>query len=532
MKKHLLVFLIFFITAVVITWPLIFHLTSAITDPVDGLLATWIMNWNIHIILSGPIAWFNFSNANIFFPYHNTLAFSDYHLPGSILALPFVIIFGEPVLAFNINLLLGLALTGLSFYLFVLRLTKSYPAAFLAGFVGTFSLLHLNYLSRLQYLHFWPVIFATHFLLQKKYWPFIFFFVASVTVTPLYLYFLLLITMIFTLFQRTDRIRVVKSILISLAVSSFFLIPSWQASREFNLTRSVTEVVSHSLKWTDLVSASSISKLSLIFPATQNSAPGFLGISLVTVIGIFLVKRYWYKIKEESETAVTIRSLLIVGLVSIVLSFGPFFHIHKDTIRVGPIPAIPMPYLIFYYLLPGFAGIQMASAWLILGGFALFLAAVIYLSKHISVAWVIVFCLLSFWEIKTPITLYSVPSRHEFPVEQEWLAKNSVNEPMIQFPINSRLDQPGVRLEALKMYYSTIHWRPMFNGYSSFPPAEWESRVKNLQNEFPSKDSFALLRKLKIKLVVTPRSWEGKMSEFKEIKVIKAFSETIIYQLN
>lgn len=532
MKKLFLVFLAFFAAAAVITWPLIFHLTSAIIDPVDGLLVTWVMNWNIHAFLSGPIGWFNIFNANTFFPYHRTLVFSDYHLPGSIFALPFVILFGEPILAFNLNLLLGFALTGLSLYVFVSRLTKSDSAGFLAGFVGAFSLLHLNSLPHLQYLNFWPIILSLHFLAQKKYWPYIFFFVTSVVTASLYFYFLLLTTVIFAFFKKTDRIRIVKSFLLAFIFSSPFLITSWQVAREFNLTSSTTEIARFSLKWFDLFSVSSISKFSLILPRLQNSTPSFLGLSMVILVSLFFVKRFWYKIKDEIETRAIVKSLLVIGLTSVVLALGPAFHVYGDTTRVGPLSMIPMPYLIFYYLLPGFAINQIASLWLILGGFALFLAAVIYLSKHISVAWVIVFCLLTFWEIKTPITLYSLPSRHEFPAEQKWLADNSGNEPIIQFPINARSDQPGVRLEALKMYYSTIHWRPMFNGYSSFSPAEWESRVKYLQNDFPSKESFTLLKKLKIKLIVTPRSWESKMSEFGEVKMVKTFPETIIYQLN
>lgn len=532
MKKHLLIFLIYLVTSIIITWPLVFHLTVAIIDPVDGLLLTWIMNWNIHVISQGPTSWFNFSNTNIFFPYSHTLAFSDYHLPGSILALPFVLLFREPLLAYNLNFLLGFVLTGISFYYLILHLTKNPHASFLAGFVAAFSLVHLNYAAHLQFLNFWPVIFAILFLLKKRYWLYIFFFVCSISLTPLYLYFLLLVTGIIFIFEKIDRLRIFKSLFIALAISSLFLLPFWLVSRQFHYTRPITDAINFSLKWQDLFTVSSASKLSLVFPTLPNTTPGFLGIGITIIIFIFLYQKFLSKSHFISGNEQAIKAFSVIGLVSLILSFGPAFHIFRDTVHVGPIPAIPMPYLIFYYLVPGFAGFRTASRWLILAGFSFLIAAVLYLSKRISLAWVIVICLIVLWEIKTPMTLYAVPSRKDFPPEAVWLSKNYVGEPMIQFPINAWFDQPGVRNETLKMYYSTIHWHPMFNGYSGFSPTEWENQVKYLQNEFPSNDSVSLLKKLKIKLILTPRSWEDKMSEFKEVNVVKQFPESIIFRLN
>lgn len=514
MKKHLLVFVALLTTSIIVTWPLIFHLNSAIVDPIEGLLSAWIMNWNIHTILSGPFSWFNFTNANIFSPYHNTLAFSDYHLPGSILALPFVVLFREPLLAFNLNLLFGFVLTGFSLHLLVQHLTKNSFASFLAAFVGTFSIQHLNFTENLQLLNLWPVFLAMFFLTKKNYWWFIASFIAGITTASLYFYFLLLFVCVYLFFEKTDRIRVFKSLCLSFVFSSFFFIPFWVVLREFHSRRSIAEIIQLSLRWPDLLTTS------------------FLGLGMAILISFFLIKKFVIKEKSQSGNEKFVWVFTIVGLLSLALSFGPFFHVFPDTISVGKLPAIPMPYLIPYFLIPGFTAFETPSHWLILSGASLLIAAIVYFSKRITLAWVVVFCLITFWEIKTPMTFYAVPRRHEFPVEQEWLANNFIGEPIIQFPINTRLDQPGVRLETLRMYYSTIHWHPMFNGYSTFSLVEWEKRVKFLQNSFPSKDSLLLLKRLKIKLVLTPRSWAGRMSEFPEVKLLKEFPGTVIYQIN
>jgi hypothetical protein len=323
MKKHLLVFLTFLTAAAIISWPLVLNLTTAIVDPVDGLLLTWIMNWNIHALISGPIAWFNFTDTNIFYPYLHTLAFSDYHLPASIIALPFVILFKEPLLAFNINFLLGFAFTGFGLYLVVLYITKNNYAAFLTGFVGTFSILHLNYAPHLQLLNIWPVFFAVFCSVKQKYWWFIFFFVASVTTTPLYLYFLLLISIVFLILEKANRAKVLKSLFISLIISFLFLLPFWLVSREFHYTRPITDAINFSLKWSDLFTISTASKLSLAVPATPDTTPGFLGVGMTLIIGAFIVKRFIFKEKSDLANEKVIKIFTLVGISAFVLSFGP-----------------------------------------------------------------------------------------------------------------------------------------------------------------------------------------------------------------
>ncbi len=87
MRINLLVFgFLIFITSI-ITWPLVLHFNTLIIDRYDGLLITWILNWNLHSIGT---------NANIFYPYHSTLAFSDYHFLNSLVSLPLFLVSHEP----------------------------------------------------------------------------------------------------------------------------------------------------------------------------------------------------------------------------------------------------------------------------------------------------------------------------------------------------------------------------------------------------------------------------------------------------
>src|SRR5262245_3885311 len=70
---------IFILLSLVMTYPLIldlanfsiYHLYS------DALLEAWTLKWDIHSLLSGFTGLQNFWNANIFYPYPNTLAYSE-----------------------------------------------------------------------------------------------------------------------------------------------------------------------------------------------------------------------------------------------------------------------------------------------------------------------------------------------------------------------------------------------------------------------------------------------------------------------
>jgi len=100
--------LAYLVLAVVFTWPLSAHLTTALGSGLDPLLQTWVLAWDTHALITDPrTVW----HAPIFFPYPETLAYSDHHLLLAMMTLP-LIITGGPVLAYNLLVLTSYALTG------------------------------------------------------------------------------------------------------------------------------------------------------------------------------------------------------------------------------------------------------------------------------------------------------------------------------------------------------------------------------------------------------------------------------------
>lgn len=499
MKQNIKALLIFISLTAIVTWPLVLNLDTKIIDQVDGLLITWIMNWDIHALTSGV----NIFNANIFYPYTKTLAFSDYHLLGAVIALPFVKIFGEPLLAFNINFLLGFILSGFSIYLLVKYITKDYLAALFCGILFAFSPIHLNYLAHLQIFSIWPVVLAILFLLQKRFWSFGIVLVICGLQSPLLVYFLIAVLTIFYLLNLTNLSNLIKPIFIATIVLGFLLLPFFLVSREWHYVRPINDAIHFSLQIPDLVN----------WPRDGGARmwPG-----IITTIFVICLIRQIGPIWRQKH----FKFFGILAVVSFVLALGPALHIFQNTVRLWFLPGIPLPYAILYYLVPGFSGFRTPSRWIVLCLIALVVLIGIYLKGRINKKIFVILAVLVLFEVSRPMKFYDVPKVRDFPEEQVWLSKNYMGSSIIQFPIYGWWDSE-LKVETTREYYSTIHWHPMYNGYSGFSPKEWEDNVKWLQREFPSEVSINFLKSKGIKLVVV----SSKIYEIQEDSKLKVVSD-------
>ena len=117
--------------AILHTWPLA-------TDPgqlsrndnADTIHHEWILAWDAHQLLRDPRHLFD---ANIFYPERDTLAYSDHLLVQAVMAAPVLWLGGSPVLAYNLVLIAGFALTGWTTSLVVWRWTGTGWLASSAG---------------------------------------------------------------------------------------------------------------------------------------------------------------------------------------------------------------------------------------------------------------------------------------------------------------------------------------------------------------------------------------------------------------
>jgi hypothetical protein len=114
---------------VAMTWPQVVQL-DAIPDEGDPLLSTWRMSWVAHQLPRDPLHLFD---GNIFHPEKLTLTYSDSHLLPSLMAAPLIWLGVHQIYAYNLLLLSGFVLSGVTMFMLVEALTGRREAALVSG---------------------------------------------------------------------------------------------------------------------------------------------------------------------------------------------------------------------------------------------------------------------------------------------------------------------------------------------------------------------------------------------------------------
>ena len=143
--------LVFTLLAVAHTWPLASnpaHLSR--NDTGDYLLNEWIVSWVARQLVRDPSRLFE---ANIFYPEHNVLAFSEPLIVPGLMAVPMRGLGASPVLTYNLLLLIGFTLTALAMYVFVASITGNHLSGLLAGSILAFNTHTLTRIAHLQIIH-------------------------------------------------------------------------------------------------------------------------------------------------------------------------------------------------------------------------------------------------------------------------------------------------------------------------------------------------------------------------------------------
>ncbi len=153
---------VYFLLTLLLTYPLVFNLATAVPNDIgDPLLNTWILVWVDHALLTDPL---NLFNANIFYPLPNTLAYSEHLFSTALIALPIQLLTNEPVVTYNLSLLLTFPLAAFGMYLLLLRWTRRRGAAFIAGLIFAFAPYRFAAIAHLQLLTFQWLPYALLFL--------------------------------------------------------------------------------------------------------------------------------------------------------------------------------------------------------------------------------------------------------------------------------------------------------------------------------------------------------------------------------
>lgn len=574
--KAIISFCIFLFASVYLTYPLIFHLGGYTTALSDELLIAWIHSWVVHSIASGDIL--SVFNANIYYPFPNTLAYSDTFFITSLLSWIPLLVIGEPIVANNVTFISSLLFLGFSIYLLCYYLTKSFFASLVAGLLVIFSPAVLDKKVHLQVLaiEFVPLalLFFIIFLNKKRSVYLLLsllFFVLQTYNSFLPGYFILFSYLIISLvyFYENKKKAVLvfykKNILyfiISLLLITPIALPYYQVSKEFNYTRDIRESIHLALHPEDYFYTSSDSRLMHILnelpfnQVSQNNEfkPGFIG-AIFTFLAIYSI---WYIIKRLRKRDLYIKSFLAIAFTGLILSLGPALHLGRQTVH-EPFP-IPLPYALFYYVLPGFQGFRNSARWEML--FILALAVLIAIILHNALKKVsfrkkaIIYIILVVGiiaEFNFPMQYTNVPQKKDFPEVYSWLNTTPQETKIIEFPIYVWNMHPYVFDENMREYYSTMHFRKMVNGASGFSPPPWQDLVTNLLITFPNEKSINKLKALKINYIIVHKNEYNvlyknnyiiqnirikdgetiikELSKNKSVRLIKRFEDDFVFEL-
>ena len=152
--RHLPALAIFVVVTVLLTWPLASRMDDTFISWGDPVFQAWTIAWDWHALKSDPLSIFD---ANVFYPWANTLAYSDHLFGQALTVLPVIALTENGILADNIATLLAFFFSALAMYLLVYDMTGNRIAGILAGVAYAFAPSRVAHLEHLHLLSAqWP----------------------------------------------------------------------------------------------------------------------------------------------------------------------------------------------------------------------------------------------------------------------------------------------------------------------------------------------------------------------------------------
>jgi len=556
------------VLTVVMTFPLAFQAWGTITNYGDPLLNTWIMAWDAHKLTSDSL---NLFNANIFYPYTGTLAYSENLVGNAILAAPVIWVTGNPIFAHNVIVLLSFVLSGFGAYLLVRYLTNSWYGGLVAGLIFAFSPYRFGQFSHIQLLTAQWMPFT--FLYLTRYFRsrslldalLLALFLAWQSLSCVYYAFYTAIAVGIYLAYRGFIYWKVKGlfpdwvllrrlglafVLIAVIVVPFFL--PYLTAKEAVGERALEHQGGASLENYLILPKESILGRMVPFRAHRAAVEEtyFPGLVVLALLAIFLKARFRRRevgvVDNPSPVSHTEPLFyLLLGVFAFVLSLGPTLRITLDG---GGIFA-PLPYAFLYDWIPGFKAMRVPARFAILVVFALTVLGG-YGAAWLSRRWgrpllaAVVFVLLAEY-LAIPVPLRPIEVGAKIPQVYRWLNRLASETVLLELPSTTSFwfweDIASMERLARQQYFSIYHWHRSIMGYSGFyPPLFWES-IDRILN-FPSTESISYLRGMGIRYLILHRAefgreaWEAmerRLALFKDqLSLVETIGDDYIYALS
>jgi hypothetical protein len=512
---------------IVMTLPLSGHLTRTLpSDGVDTLLNAWIVGWDADRLRHGLQGLWN---APAFFPYHDTLAFSENLLGVAVFVAPIYWATGNPVFTYNVAFLGSFVLAGVGMYVLVRSLTSDRGAAAAAAVAFAFCPFRMTHVSHLQMIatgwlpltiwglhrYFatagrrWLLVFAGGWILQSLSNSYMFYYLcvpaAAVAVDGLW--------------RSSRRTRDAIEILLAGVAIVVALAPVgaayYRVRTNYHMVRNLDDMVNRSADLRSYVEGKvSIGDgrwlpTAVVSDPERELFPGMFSLAFAAIaIG------GWRSADPRRRRLVLLCG--VVAVAGLVLSLGPFIHVW------GHVVTEYGPYRWLLAVVPGMSGMRVPARFAIVFEAALAVlvgVGVGYLCAAAKPRWRPLILGVSLVAIaadgySVPITIvrYAGGGRPEDRAVAGWLRDK---------PAGGVLHLPAVTNAYQELHYQYVtlfHGHPVVNAYSGYDTPlfaflrDGRSPLTDF-DRFPA--TIRMLRELGIRYVVLhtedygmPNRWE------------------------
>jgi len=501
------------LVAAVCTLPLVLHLADALAPAPDTLLQSWILAWDIHALTTDPL---HLYDANIYFPFPLSLAYSDAMLSGALMVAPVLLLTGNPVLAHNILTLVSLVVAATGMFLLVGALTGDDFAGLVAGCIFGFCASRQAQFEHIHLLQFGWLPLALLYLHKavergraSDFLLFVLFTVCQILASVYLAWMMAIAYAIFIVVELASRrsswkrdniVRLAGALLLAGVVVTPVMWPYALAQQLYDFHWPMDVIGDLSAVPTDYLSVPAQNLLyapvlgqfwNARYPSEHILFPGLVAL----VMAVIAIAR------RRLDVEVVRYSLM--ASVAFVLSFGPFLHLNDRD------EGIPLPYLYLLQVVPAFGVMRVPArfdllvmlALSVVAGFGVARLSTVLarrtsaLNRRLLLGAVVVVTL--FEVLPQPRSMTPISVGAAVPPVYSWLRHQDPTAVVAEIPTRGPTGYATFGYE----YMSTYHWHPLVNGSSGFePPAS--TRIANELDAFPDPAAVRNLRSLGVRYVV------------------------------
>ncbi|MGB9599456.1 MAG: hypothetical protein ACPL7I_02795 [Myxococcota bacterium] len=512
MRYYILIFVFFILTLgnIFALYPFSLNLKDSSPDnPDDLLLNSYILKWEYQKIFS--LDFKNYFNTTYYYPYPDTLSFTEHHTISQLFFIPLYTIIKNEVLTHNIIVFLLLVLAGLSMYIFIFYITNSFLSAILSAILFSFVPYRYTHLVHMNVLHWWviPLLFLSFYIFSQRLdiRSAIFFGVSLLCqflwsnnmtaffIVPFGLYFIFIAYNQKVIFNIRFYIYLTGILLFVLIISLPFILPYLRLRDEMFFERFMHDIRYYSPQLSNFLGVHETNILwgkllknygkweCFLFPGIT-----FLFFFICGLFSVFFNKQYRGYIIFFS----------LVAVICFTLSLGPYINGLQGNIKG--------PYYLLWRFIPGYYGIRVPTRFAIFMYFAMsasvafFIAGIIDRlkeSRFLKVLFGSAVIILSVFYILegSHRIVIRTPSNHP--------EYDPIYKKLRELPYGVVFEYPAFKAykDAAQTFASLYYNKPTYNGYSGWNSKPLENLCDAVKN-YSAPQFINLLKDLNIRYFV------------------------------